>query len=65
MGKRLILIATLLATVFLPLLGSVVHFGGFPPGYGDFPSQKVKTDPGFNPVVFWVGVAVETLGVLF
>jgi hypothetical protein len=42
-----------------------MRFGGYPPGYGDFPARKGPPVPGFDPTVFWVFVGIEILLALF
>ncbi|MBY9081764.1 small-conductance mechanosensitive channel [Paenibacillus sp. HN-1] len=50
--KKLILMVTFSLIFILPYIGSLAKWGGFPPGYGDFPAQKVEDDPGFNALYF-------------
>lgn len=56
-AKRLALTAAFLGVLFLPLLGSVLRFGGYPPGYGAFPAGLVEAPPGFD-LTYFIGFAV-------
>ncbi len=60
--KRLLLLAFILLFV-LPLIGSYLKWDGFPPGYGEFPAQKVMDDPPFYLPAFIVcsGIALAIL----
>lgn len=62
---RVALLVVLAASLVLPLVGSVLHFGGYPPGYGEFPAKQGIPVPGFVPWIFWVGVAIESVIALF
>jgi hypothetical protein len=62
---RWVFVVALAAVVLLPLLGSLVRFSGLPPGYGEFPPRPGNPVPGFNPLIFGVGVAVEAVILLF
>ncbi|OHD12719.1 MAG: small-conductance mechanosensitive channel [Spirochaetes bacterium GWD1_27_9] len=46
------LLIALLLTLFLPLIGSLCRWNAFPPGFGDFPYQKVIEVPNFNIFYF-------------
>ncbi|KWX87471.1 small-conductance mechanosensitive channel, partial [Paenibacillus riograndensis] len=51
-NKILFLIVTFGLIFLLPLIGSLSKWKGLPPGYGDFPAQKVEADPGFSLLYF-------------
>lgn len=63
--KKLWLIITFGLIFALPLIGSISRWGGLPPGYGDFPSQKVEEDPGFSLVYFTVAVIAALFITIF
>ncbi|QWU14528.1 hypothetical protein SAMN04487895_106336 [Paenibacillus sophorae] len=63
--KKLILIVTFSLIFILPYIGSVVKWKGLPPGYGDFPAQKVEADPGFNLLYFTLASMVALFIALF
>lgn len=62
---RLLLISAFLLVLFLPEAGSYLRFGGAPPGYGEFPPRPGVPVPGFSPLIFWIGVAVEAVIIAF
>lgn len=59
------LVLALFAVVTVPLIGSWMRFGGYPPGYGDFPARKGPPVPGFVPEVFWFFLGLEILLAVF
>lgn len=59
--RKILLILSLLLVVFLPLIGSYIKFNSLPPGYGEFPIQKVVEVPGFDQTLFYVGVLIVVL----
>lgn len=66
--KTVFLIVTFVMIFLLPLLGSLVKWTGLPPGYGEFPAQKVEADPGFSLLYFSLACIVAlwiTLVLLF
>ena len=65
MKKRLLLIITVLLLFILPFLGSMIKWGGVPPGFGEFPAQKVMPDPGFNLTYFIGACAIGFVILLF
>ncbi|GGG01794.1 hypothetical protein GCM10010912_53280 [Paenibacillus albidus] len=64
-SKKLFLIATFGLIFVLPLIGSLFRWGGLPPGYGEFPAQKVEADPGFSPLYFSLAVLVAIFITVF
>ncbi len=63
--KKFILILTFALIFILPLIGSLVKWGGLPVGYGDFPAQKVEDDPGFSVLYFSLAVIVALFITMF
>jgi hypothetical protein len=63
-NKNLLLVSFLLVFI-LPFLGSYFKFGGFPPGYGLFPAQKVVDPPGFDLTYFIVASSIAVLILVF
>ena len=56
---RVFLIVCFGLMFLLPLIGSYLRWGGYPPGYGFFPGQKPDiVEPGFSPAYFTFGVCV-------
>jgi len=53
---KILLIASILAVIILPLLSAYIHFDGhFPKGYLDYPALQAPDKPGFN--IWWfVGI---------
>ena len=60
-NKTLFLIITFGLIFMLPLVGSLVKWNGLPPGYGDFPAQKVEADPGFSLLYFSLACVVALI----
>ncbi|MBK1809784.1 hypothetical protein JHL18_03905 [Clostridium sp. YIM B02505] len=54
--EKAFLIITSAVIFILPLIGSLLRWGGLPPGYGLFPAQKVVEAPGFSVIYFTAGV---------
>lgn len=65
MKKRLLLIITYIFLFVLPFIGSYIRWGGTPPGFGEFPAQKVVEDPGFNLTYFIAACAVAFVILIF
>ncbi len=65
MKKTAFLIGTFALIFILPLIGSIVRWEGLPPGYGQFPSQKVVEPPGFSMAFFVVGCAIAVFLTVF
>ncbi|MEK3792789.1 small-conductance mechanosensitive channel [Paenibacillus sp. FSL R7-0204] len=59
--KTVFLIVTFGLIFLLPLLGSLAKWKGMPPGYGDFPAQKVEADPGFSLLYFSLACVVALI----
>lgn len=59
--RKVLLVLSLLLVVFLPLIGSYIKFNDLPPGYGEFPIQKVIEVPEFDLTLFYVGVLIVVL----
>ncbi|AIQ30699.1 small-conductance mechanosensitive channel [Paenibacillus sp. FSL P4-0081] len=59
--KTLFLIVTFGLIFLLPLFGSLAKWHGLPPGYGDFPAQKVEADPGFSLLYFSLACVVALI----
>ncbi|MEK3715961.1 MULTISPECIES: small-conductance mechanosensitive channel [unclassified Paenibacillus] len=59
--KTAFLIVTFGLIFLLPLLGSLAKWKGMPPGYGDFPAQKVEADPGFSLLYFSLACVVALI----
>lgn len=56
-NKKLILVSFIL--IFgVSLAGSLVKWGGYPPGYGLFPAQEVGNVPGFHELYFALACGV-------
>lgn len=62
---RLFLIVALVLQMVLPIVGSFFKWGGFPDGYGEFPSREAGNDPGFCPFYFTFGVFVAFVILVF
>ncbi|MFK7692993.1 small-conductance mechanosensitive channel [Paenibacillus sp. HJGM_3] len=58
MKKTIFLILTFSLIFLLPLAGSLLKWGGLPPGYGEFPAQEAVQDPGFNATYFFLACLV-------
>ena len=50
--KKILLIVAVIASLALPLPGSIWRWGGLPPGFGEFPPQQHVHAPGFNLIIF-------------
>jgi hypothetical protein len=65
MKRRLLLLISFVLLFILPVVGSFIKWGGFPPGYGLLPAQKVTEDTPFSPVYFDFGCVVAFVILLF
>lgn len=65
MKNRLLLIIAFALVLILPTISSFIKFDGPPPGYGDFPAQKVVEDPPFNQTYFNIAASVALVIVIF
>lgn len=55
--KRLLLPGLFLLVLLLPGVGSILKWGGLPPGFGLFPPEKVLPEPNFE-LAYFVGIAI-------
>ncbi len=64
--RKFFLIISFALLFILPIIGSTLKWGGPPPGYGIFPTQKAAKGLGFSEVyfIFAVSVAVVILAFL-
>ena len=63
--QNILLIFSILLTIYSPLLGSLIKWKGNIPGYGDFPAKKVIEPPGFSPLAFAFGVIIVSFILIF
>lgn len=65
MKRRQLLIISSILFLILPLIGSVIKWGGLPPGFGLFPAQQVHPEPPFNPTYFKIACVFAVLILAF
>ena len=65
MKRRIIPLVTFVLLFILPYIGSLIRWGGKPPGFGDFPAQKVMPEPDFNLTYFIAACCVAVIILLF
>ncbi len=65
MKRKLLLIISSLLLLVLPLIGSFIKWGGFPPGYGFFPARKAHPDIPFDQNYFIFACFVAFLILIF
>ena len=63
--QKLLLILSMLLTIFSPLVGSLIKWKGHIPGYGEFPARQVVQPPGFSPLAFGLGLVLVSFISIF
>jgi hypothetical protein len=63
--RKIFLIISFALLFILPIIGSTLKWGGPPPGYGIFPTQKSAKDPGFSEAYFIFAVSVAVVIFVF
>ena len=65
--KLIFFISVLVILLVFPLIGSLIKWGGLPPGFGIFPSyqQGAPDEPGFSLICFILGIGVAVVIMAF
>lgn len=65
MKRNFLLLFSFVIVFIFPMIGGYLKWGGWPPGYGDFPARQVQPEVAFNSTIFGVCCCIAFIFLLF